>query len=271
MSSKSHIVLTNKGGVGKSFFSELLCEGLNEIGTPAALVEIETTEARLKRLADTGRVRGHGFVAMVGGEEMMANPNAAITFWESPMQFAVSNAPVVVDIGAQGFKEFEFYAGLDVETSPFGADDGQHGKSMVFWVVTDTSADGVKAAADASTKLRDLFPGAEIVVVGNLGADLPSVQRIAAAAPGIRTMTIATAPDLEIYRPFHLAGGIYGTVALMEDKRAALAKGAALGFERVVMLMAVQRIKAWSAASLSSVVAMIRETSHISLEAAAAE
>jgi hypothetical protein len=257
---KSVVMVKQKGGVGGSFVAELICEAFHGLGSPALLVEVETNEARLARLLAADRVRGHAFVPMPTSEDILLDRNVAASFWEAPLEAAVSNEPVVVDIGAQGYKSLEFYASIDVETSPLGRADGQHGAGIVFCCVTDSSVDGQREAAASVVGLRSLFPGADIVVVGNLGADLATAKRIAAAASGVRAIAIDAAPDLEIFRSFFSKGGLFGLATLLTDKTGTIARGKELGFDRIAMLLAARNISSWLVRSLDSASSMLRET-----------
>jgi hypothetical protein len=270
---KSDIVTTNKGGVGKDFLTQILIEGRVELGQAPALIEVEI-DSRLRHLAETGRVRNHGFVKFVGGEELEHDRHAAMTLWEGPLSFAVGNKPTVVNVGAQGLNSLAYYLNIDVETSPLGRDDGQHGADLVGWIPTDTSADGVAEAIKAATALRSLLPAMEIVIVGNLGADATVIAPIVASVPGARSLIIPTAPEIEVWRVFSSAGqGYFGALHLMSDKRAALEIAKQAGIERVVALKAFERIRAWAAATSADVLAILRATdsARAVIEAEAAE
>jgi hypothetical protein len=256
---KSFVIVKQKGGVGGSFSAEMICEGLHTLGLPALLLEIETNQSRLGRLKHAGRVRDHGFVVMPGSEEVLNDQNVVATFWEAPLEIAMSQRPVVIDIGAQGYASLEFYAQIGVETSPLGQADGQHGRGIVFCCPTDASVEGQREATASVIGLRSLFPGADIVVIGTLGADLVMAQRIASAAPGVRAMMIETAPALEIFRLLFAQGGVFGTSDMLRDESRLLIKAKEWNIDRVVMLLAKRKLTIWMDQAMNSVIAMIKD------------
>lgn len=252
----SHVVVVDKGGVGKSLVTEFLAETLYAAGTPADLVELESVAARMKRLEDAGRVKSHRFLKMgeSDAQALLADPLALTEYWDRPASFAISNRPTIVDVGAQGFQTLEMWLSINGELSDWAQEDGQHGRGLTFWVPSDNSKAGEDSALVAATSLRTYLPGARIIVVCNRGAPAAVGQRIASVVEQVETMVLPAAPQAvdEIYQTLYSRYGLFGAASLYLDKAKMAAMCAELGVTQSRMIVASRGIAQWAQSVLAT-------------------
>lgn len=268
INSNSHLATNNKGGTGKTAVAEFVVEGVIAAGQTPALVEVESVEARLSRLAEAGRVREHVFQRLLSDSDLLDDPAAALEFWSGPAAYMIDNAPAVMDCGAQAFSSLEFFLSITVRNSPWGRPDGNHGAGLTVWVVTDKSADGERGALAAASGLRGYLPGAAIVVVGNRGAG-DVARRVAGRVERSEHVEISDAPFPEIYHQLSRRLGLYGMVsALSKGEDEIVGIGKELGLNPAKTLFAARKIGAWVGETLSVIQPYVSAQTSTDLKAA---
>jgi hypothetical protein len=268
----SHITMSNKGGVGKSLVAELLCEAVIANGAMATLIEMESDEPRLERLYQQGRALRDdelNFIAMGENDALalMDDPLALTELWNQPAAFALSHAPTVIDVGAQGMGPLSMWLESNdgLKSWKWYQADGQHGRGLTFWLPTDTSPSGEASALLAAQTLRSYLPGAIIIVACNKGATIEIGQRIAAKVADINIVVIPPAPRTvdDIFQALYGRYGIDGLFALLDDKSKIDETATAFCWEAGKVNLAVKAIGIWAQkvmASITPLVALTNET-----------